>query len=197
MIEGRTLFLRSISLLICISRSYSTMIESFYNSVNFHNYTMELSTRPWWQLFTVPFSGPAILQSLPNLFYQHPIKYKAFSLDFSGTRCCAEDKHLRKHDLLATTGDPKCASESWERSRRWIGWEWKMISINFICLISIVVIGVSFYDCYLIYQACTRLPWNSAKDGGGRNGSRNSSPQPPSQPPLMIYAGLFTPLNWK
>ena len=38
------MFLRSISFLICISRSYSAMRESFYNSVNFHNYTMELST---------------------------------------------------------------------------------------------------------------------------------------------------------
>ena len=47
---------RSISSLICVSRSYSAMIELFYNSVNFH-FTVRLTTlwscRLWWQLFTV------------------------------------------------------------------------------------------------------------------------------------------------
>ena len=86
------------------------MMESFYNSVKFHNYTMELSTAV--AAFHNTISVPGILQSLPTSFYQHPIKYMAFSLDFTGSRCCAQSKHLGKHDLLATTGDPECVSES-------------------------------------------------------------------------------------
>ena len=36
----------------------------------------------------------------------------AFSLDFTGSRCSAENKHLCKHDFLATMGDPGCIRET-------------------------------------------------------------------------------------
>ena len=36
----------------------------------------------------------------------------AFSLDFTGSRCSAENKQLCKHDFLATMGDPGCVRET-------------------------------------------------------------------------------------
>ena len=119
---------QSISFLISISCS-SAMIESFYNLVNFHNYTMDLSTAV--SAFHSTISVPGILQSLPTSFYQHPIEYIAFSLDFTGSRCSVENKHLRKHEFLATMSYPGCVRETGTtvaRAESGAGDEWDRVA---------------------------------------------------------------------
>ena len=112
---------QSISFLISISCS-SAMIESFYNSVNFHNYTMDLSTAVSAFYSTI---------SVPTSFYQHPIEFIAFSLDFNGSRCSVENKHLRKHEFLATMSYPGCVRETGTtvaRAESGAGDEWDRVA---------------------------------------------------------------------